>query len=198
MIGPGIKGFDAAQNKRLPYDPEASKKLLAEAGYPNGFEVGMNCPNDRYVNDADICQAVAANLARVGVKINLQAETKGTYFPKILRRDTSFYLLGWTSSTFDAHNVLNALMRCPDDKGAGQFNLGSYCNPKVDDLMMKVQSETDQTKRNGMIREAFQIHADEIGHLPLHQQALAWGVSNNVSVAQLSDNQMPFRFMVVK
>jgi peptide/nickel transport system substrate-binding protein len=198
MIGPGIKGFDAAQNKRLPYDPEASKKLLAEAGYPNGFEVGMNCPNDRYVNDADICQAVAANLARVGVKINLQAETKGTYFPKILRRDTSFYLLGWTSSTFDAHNVLNALMRCPDDKGAGQFNLGSYCNPKVDELMMKVQSETDQTKRNGMIREAFQIHADEIGHLPLHQQALAWGVSNKVSLAQLSDNQMPFRFMVVK
>ena len=198
MIGPGINGFDAAQNKRLPYDPEAAKKLLAEAGYPNGFEVGMNCPNDRYVNDGDICQAVAANLARVGVKVNLQAETKGTYFPKILRRDTSFYLLGWTSSTFDAHNVLNALMRCPDDKGAGQFNLGSYCNAKVDELTNKVQSETDQAKRNAMIREAFQIHADEIGHLPLHQQALAWGVSNHVSLAQRADNSMPFRYFVVK
>ncbi len=198
MIGPGINGFDAAQNKRLPYDQEAAKKLLTEAGYPNGFEVGMNCPNDRYVNDADICQAVAANLARVGIKVNLQAETKGTYFPKILRRDTSFYLLGWTSSTFDAHNVLNALMRCPDDKGAGQFNLGTYCNAKVDELTNKVQSETDQAKRNAMIREAFQIHADEIGHLPLHQQALAWGVSNRVSLAQRADNSMPFRYMVVK
>jgi ABC-type transport system substrate-binding protein len=78
------------------YDPEAAKKLLADAGYPQGFSVKMNCPNDRYVNDAAICQAVAANLARIGMKIDLEAETKGTYFPKILRRDTSFYMLGWT------------------------------------------------------------------------------------------------------
>lgn len=96
MVGPGINGFDNAMNNRLPYDPDAAKKLLADAGYPNGFEVALNCPNDRYVNDGAICQAVAANLARIGVKINLQAETKGTYFPKILRRDTSFFMLGWT------------------------------------------------------------------------------------------------------
>ena len=68
MVGPGINGFDAGMNKRLPYDPDAAKKLLADAGYPQGFEVGMNCPNDRYVNDGEICQAVAANLARVGWK----------------------------------------------------------------------------------------------------------------------------------
>ena len=119
MVGPGINGFDPALNTRLPFDPEASRKLLAEAGYPNGFEVSMNCPNDRYVNDGNICEAVAANLARVGIKINLQAETKGTYFPKILRRDTSFYMLGWTPGTYDSHNALNALMRCVDDKGSG-------------------------------------------------------------------------------
>lgn len=198
MVGPGINGFDASLNTRLPYDPEASKKLLAEAGYPNGFEVAMNCPNDRYVNDGNICQAVAANLARVGVKINLQAETKGTYFPKILRRDTSFYMLGWTPGTYDSHNALNALMRCVDDSGSGQFNLGSYCNPKVDELTKQIQSETDKTKRDAMIREAFKIHSDDIGHLPLHQQALAWGVANNVSLAQLADNFMPFRYMSVK
>ena len=64
-------------------------------------EVGMNCPNDRYVNDGEICQAVAANLARIGVKINLQAESKATYFPKILSRNTSFYMLGWTPGTYD-------------------------------------------------------------------------------------------------
>ncbi len=90
MVGPGINGWTAEQDKRLPYDADAAKKLLADAGYPNGFEITMNCPNDRYVNDAQICQAVAANLARIGVKVNLAAETKGTYFPKILRRDTSF------------------------------------------------------------------------------------------------------------
>ncbi|MCM3566284.1 ABC transporter substrate-binding protein [Hydrogenophaga intermedia] len=198
MVGPGINGFDPALNTRLPFDPEASRKLLAEAGYPNGFEVSMNCPNDRYVNDGNICEAVAANLARVGIKINLQAETKGTYFPKILRRDTSFYMLGWTPGTYDSHNALNALMRCVDDKGSGQFNLGSYCNPKVDELTLKIQSETDKAKRDAMIREAFKLHADDIGHLPLHQQALAWGVANNVSLVQLADNFMPFRYMSVK
>ncbi len=197
MVGPGINGFLAEQNKRLPYDPEASKKLLAEAGYPSGFEVTMNCPNDRYVNDARICQAVAANLARVGVKINLAAETKGTYFPKILRRDTSFYLLGWTPTTYDAHNALNALMACPDDKGTGQFNLGSYCNPKVDELTKKIQSETDKTKRAAMIKEAFDAHSADIGHLPLHQQTLAWGVSKKASLVQLADNFQPFKYMSI-
>ncbi len=198
MVGPGINGFDATMDKRFPYDTAAAKALLAEAGYPNGFEVGMNCPNDRYVNDSNICQAVAAGLARIGVKVNLQAETKGTYFPKVLKRDTSFYLLGWTPSTYDSHNALNALMRCVDDKGAGQFNLGAYCNPKLDELILQIQSETDKAKRDGLIKEAFAIHAADIGHLPLHQQALAWGVANNVELVQMADNVMPFRYISVK
>ncbi|WP_411884329.1 ABC transporter substrate-binding protein [Polaromonas sp. YR568] len=198
MIAPGINGFQAEQNKRLPYDPEAAKKLMAEAGYPNGFEVAMNCPNDRYVNDSKICQAVAANLSRINVKINLQAETKGTYFPKILRRDTSFYLLGWTPSTYDAHNALNALMACVDDKGAGQFNLGAYCNPKVDELTKKIQAETDKAKRAAMIKEVFDIHTADVGHLPLHQQALAWGTSKKVELVQLADNFMFFKWVTVK
>jgi peptide/nickel transport system substrate-binding protein len=198
MIAPGINGFQTEQNKRLPYDPEAAKKLMAEAGYPNGFEVAMNCPNDRYVNDSKICQAVAANLSRINVKINLQAETKGTYFPKILRRDTSFYLLGWTPSTYDAHNALNALMACVDDKGAGQFNLGAYCNPKVDELTKKIQAETDKAKRSAMIKEVFDIHTADVGHLPLHQQALAWGTSKKVELVQLADNFMFFKWVTVK
>jgi peptide/nickel transport system substrate-binding protein len=198
MIAPGIKGFVPEMNKRLPHDAEAAKKLLAEAGYPNGFEVGMNCPNDRYVNDGEICQAVAANLARIGVKINLQAESKATYFPKILRRDTSFYLLGWTPGTYDAHNALSNLMATPTDKGQGTFNLGSYSNAKIDDLTQKIQSETDQAKRNAMIAEAFKLHADDIGHIPLHQQALAWAMKKTVSLVQLADNFMPFKYIVVK
>ena len=196
LVGPGINGFQP-DAKRLPYDVEAAKKLLAEAGYPNGFEVAMNCPNDRYVNDGRICQTVAANLSRINVKVNLQAETKGTYFPKILRRDTSFYMLGWTPATYDSHNALNALVRCVDDKGAGQFNLGAYCNPKVDELTLKIQSETDKAKRNAMIKEAFDLHAADVGHIPLHQQALAWGVNKNVKLVQLADNFMPFKWMSI-
>ena len=198
MVGPGVNGFVPELNKRLPYDPDAAKKLLADAGYPNGFEVTMNCPNDRYVNDGRICQTVAANLSRIGVKVNLATETKVTYFPKILRRDTSFYLLGWTPSTYDAHDALNALTACVDDKGAGQFNLGAYCNPKLDQLTKAIQPETDKAKRNAMIKEAFAIHAADIGHIPLHQQALAWGVSKKVDLTQRADNYMPFKWMSVK
>lgn len=194
LVGPGINGFQPDM-KRLPYDVEAAKKLMAEAGYPNGFEVSMNCPNDRYVNDSRICQTVAANLSRINVKVNLQAETKGTYFPKVLRRDTSFYMLGWTPATYDAHNALNAIMRCVDDKGAGQFNLGAYCNPKVDELTLKVQAETDKAKRNAYIKEAFDLHAADVGHIPLHQQALAWGVNKKVKLVQLADNFMYFKWI---
>jgi peptide/nickel transport system substrate-binding protein len=198
MVAPGIKGFVADLNKRLPHDPEAAKKLLADAGYPSGFEVGMNCPNDRYVNDGEICQAVAANLARIGVKVNLQAESKATYFPKILRRDTSFYLLGWTPGTYDSHNPLSSLMATPNDKGQGQFNLGSYSNAKLDDLTARIQSETDQTRRQAMITEAFKIHQDDVGHIPLHQQALAWAMKKNVTLVQLADNFMPFKYISIK
>ena len=198
MVGPGVNGFQADMNKRLPYDVEAAKKLLADAGYASGFEVTMNCPNDRYVNDAAICQAVAANLARVGVKINLQAETKNTYFPKILRRDTSFYLLGWTPSTTDAHDALYNLMATPTDKGQGQYNLGAYSNAKLDELTGKIQTETDKAKRNEMIREAFKLQLDDVGHIPLHQQALAWAYSKNVTLTQLPSNYMFFKWVSIK
>ena len=198
MVGPGVRGFQPDMNKRLPYDVEAAKKLLAEAGYPNGFELGMSCRNDRYVNDAAICQAVAANLARIGIKINLQTESKATYFPKILRRDTSFYLLGWTPSTTDAHDSMYNLMATPTDKGQGQFNLGWYSNPKFDELALKVQAETDDKKRNELIREAFKVHQDDVGHLPLHQQALAWAFDNKVKLVQLPDNRMFFKWITVK
>ncbi|MFA7666505.1 MAG: ABC transporter substrate-binding protein [Burkholderiaceae bacterium] len=198
MVGPGIKGFDEALNKRLPYDVDAARKLLADAGYPNGFEVKMNCPNDRYVNDGEICQAVAGMLARINVKVNLEAESKGTYFPKILSRNTSFYMLGWTPGTYDSHNALNALMATPGEGGQGQFNLGSYSNPKLDELTSRIASETDEGKRNAMIAEAFKLHSADIGHLPLHQQALAWATRKNVSVVQLPDNFNFFKWVVVK
>jgi peptide/nickel transport system substrate-binding protein len=198
MIAPGIKGFPEELNKRPPYDVDAARKLLADAGYPQGFEVGMNCPNDRYVNDEEICKAVAAMLARVGVKVNLAAETKGTYFPKILSRNTSFYMLGWTPGSYDSHNPLFALMATPGAGGQGQFNLGSYSNARVDELTRQIAVETDVKKRGDMIREAMKIHQDDIGHIPLHQQALAWAMKKNVNTVQLADNFMFLKWTVVK
>ena len=198
MIAPGINGFVPDMNKRLSFDPEASKKLLAEAGYPQGFEVGMNCPNDRYVNDEEICKAVAAMLAKAGIKLNLMAESKATYFPKILSRNTSFYLLGWTPGSYDSHNPLFALMATPGDGGQGQFNLGSYSNPKIDQLTKAIATETDVKKRNAMIADAMKMHQDDIGHIPLHQQALAWGMKRNIDLVQLADNYMFIKWVTVK
>ncbi|MEO6293582.1 MAG: ABC transporter substrate-binding protein [Burkholderiaceae bacterium] len=197
LVPSQIKGYAPDLAARFPYDVEAAKKLMADAGYGAGFEVKLNCPNDRYVNDSEICQAVAANLSKIGVKINLEAETKGTYFPKILSRNTSFYMLGWTSSTVDAHNVMNPIMASPGDGGRGQFNLGAYSNAKVDELTAKVGSETDDVKRNAMIREALKIHQDEVAHLPLHQQALSWGAKKSVDLVQLPGNEMPWKFIKV-
>jgi len=198
MIAPGIRGFAKDLNIRLPFDPAAAKKLLTEAGYPNGFEVGMNCPNDRYVNDAAICQAVAAMLAKIDVKVNLMVETKVTYFPKILSRDTSFYLLGWTPASYDAHNQIYAILMSPGPSGRGQFNLGSYSNKRIDELGPQIASELDQNKREAMIHEVFKIHSDDVGHIPLHQQALAWAMKKNVDLVQLPDNVNFLKWIVVR
>ncbi len=198
MVAPMVNGFSAELNKRLPYDLNGAKMLLADAGYPNGFEVGMNCPNDRYVNDAEICQAVATMLARIGVKVNLAAETKAIFFPKVLRRDASFFLLGWTPTTLDSHNVLFAVMSTPAEGGQGQFNLGAYSNSALDDLTRKIASENDRARRQAMIAEAFKLHADDIGHIPLHQQPLVWGMKKNIELVQLATNFNYLRWVVVR
>lgn len=185
--------------KRPEYDPEKSKKLLADAGYPNGFEVGMDCPNNRYVNDEKICQAVVAMLAKVGVKVDLLAQPKAQYFAKILRpkRDTSFYLLGWTPGSFDSWNVLYNLIATPADDGRGKFNVGGYSNAKVDELTAKVLSETDAKKRDQMIFDAYTQLNDDWGYIPLHQQGLAWGKRSNISLAQRADNQFMLYYVTV-
>ena len=202
MVAPGVKGYPGQfMNARLPYDVPGARRRLSDAGYPNGFEVTMNCPNDRYVNDAEICQAVAAMLAKIDVKVTLATESKATYFPKILARNTSFYLLGWTPSTVDAHDPLSALMATPpaDGKGGqGQFNLGWYSNPKLDELTQKIASEIDQNKRNNMIADAYRIHQDDIGHIPLHQQALAWGMKKNIDMVQLPVNYFYHKWTVIR
>ncbi|MFI4986331.1 MAG: ABC transporter substrate-binding protein [Alphaproteobacteria bacterium] len=197
MVAPSVNGWDAELNKRYPYDPEAAKKLLAEAGYANGFTVGMNCPNDRYVNDEQICQAVAAMLAKIDVKVSLLSETKSKYFAKILARNTSFYLLGWTPGTYDAQNAMFNLMATPNEAGQGKFNLGKYSSKRFDELTALVTSESDPKKRNAEIREAFTIHKEEFGHLPLHQQALAWGVKDDVHLVQRPDNIFVWKWVHV-
>ena len=150
----------------------------------------MDCPNDRYVNDAAICQAVVGMLARIGVKVNLLAQPKAQYFAKVLKPGgykTSFYLLGWTPGTLDSHNVMHDIMGCrddPKDTTRGEANLGGYCNKEFDKLTDEVLQETDTAKRNLLIKQAFEIAIKDYAYIPLHQQALAWGVSKKLKVVQ--------------
>ena len=198
-----------SQIQRFPFDVAAANKLMDEAGYPreggtgNRFEIDLDCPNDRYVNDGPICQAVTAMMSRIGVKINLQAVPRAQFFAKANSPiyNVPFYLLGWTPGTMDAHNVLNDLMSCRKADGSGgkgQFNNGGYCNAKVDDLANKVLVEADIPKREAMILEAFKILHEDVGYLPLHQQALSWGVAKNVEMVQRADNQPLFYWATKK
>ena len=200
MVAPQINGFSAALNSRPAYDPIKAKGLLRAAGYGQGFEVTLDCPSDRYVNDERICRAIATMLARVNVRVKLLAQTKAKFFAKILAHngyDTSFFLLGWTPSTFDSHNPIASVMSCRGQgDGLGQFNIGGYCNPRINQLAASIQAETDPARRQALIDEAFKIHKAEVGHIPLHQQPLSWGVSSRTSVVQRPDNIFSLRDVV--
>ncbi len=201
LIAPQINGFNPDLNTPAPYDPERAKALLAEAGYPDGFELGMDCPNNRYVNDERICQAVASFLARVGIEVDLNAQPKSKYFAKVSPQngnDTSFYLLGWTPGTIDAHNPLfNLLSTFDTEKNTGQFNYGRYSNARIDEITGMVEAETDQAKRQALIDEAFTIMREEFAYIPLHQQPLSWGIRSGLEVAQRPDNVLDFRNVVM-
>ncbi|HEY0294223.1 MAG TPA: ABC transporter substrate-binding protein [Bordetella sp.] len=200
LIATSINGYDPSFGAPIKPDPAQAKKLLAEAGYPKGFEVTLDCPNDRYVNDEKICQAVAAMLTRVGIKIDLLAQTKGKYFAKVLPQGgnmTSMYLLGWSPSSVDADNALINLIHCPDGKGMGQFNFGGYCNKDVDALEKQIGAETDQAKRNQLIKQAFTMVRNDWGYLPLHQPPLSWGAKDTLQVIQRPDDVLDLRNVVM-
>ncbi|MFC5068535.1 ABC transporter substrate-binding protein [Flaviflagellibacter deserti] len=194
MIAPGINGYDAKLDTRIPYDADAAKKLLADAGYPNGFSFGMDCSNDRYVNDERICQAIVGMLARVGLKVTLNAQTRTKFFEKVLARDTSFAMLGWQPLSYDAHSTLQDTMNTPVDK-VGTYNVGNYSNHAIDKLTMEIETEIDPAKRSALIAEAMTLDKDDFGHIPVHQAGLAWGVKKGVSVVLRSDDSLELKWV---
>jgi len=202
MVAPGINGFQPELNEPYPHDPEKAKELLAEAGYADGFPLTMDCPNDRYVRDEAICTAVVPMLERIGIDVTLNAQTKSLHFNKIgpaQDNNTSFFMLGWTPGSYDAHNPLVNLMTMKGE-GRGAWNCGRYSNPRIEELTTKIGQTVDEEKRDEMIHEAFKIHKEEVGHIPLHQQYLAWGVRTDTveSVTQLPYNDVDLRYVTMK
>jgi peptide/nickel transport system substrate-binding protein len=201
MVATMIKGYDKSLDQRPSYDPKKAKELLAAAGYPNGFEVGLDCPNDRYVNDEKLCVAAATMLSQIGIKVNLKAQTKSLYFAKILapKFETSFFLLGWTPATYDAHNMIQNLAYCrKEGQTKGLFNVGGWCNPKVDELSDKILVETDQAKRTAMMQDVLKTMRDEFAYIPLHQQTVVWASKASIDIVQRADNAFPLMYVNVK
>lgn len=207
LNGPGIEGFSEEVDAMRPrFDRERARALLAEAGYPNGFGLGMHCPNNRYVNDEGICQAVAAMLAQVGIRVNLTAEPFGPYFARAGRREVSFYLLGTTPPTYDSFSTVFGLAMCREDqvqgrealRGQGQFNHGGWCDPRFDAAVNAARTELDPARRRAHFAEAWRLMVQSYAYIPLHQQYLSWGVRQNVELQARPDDVLDLRYVVLR
>lgn len=197
LVAPQVAGWTEAVHKRFPYNPETSKKLLAEAGYPQGFEVDFACPNNRYINDEEICQAVTAMWAKVGVKAKLRTMPLVTYFPMIQRYEASIYMLGWGVPTFDALYSLQSLTRSVGTGGDGNYNVGRYSNQRMDYVVDRIKTETDLPVRNRLLTEGLQLSNDTVSHIPLHNQIIPWALKKNVDVVHRADNRLDWRLIKV-
>ena len=186
LVAPAVQGYDPKLEARLPYHPEAARKLLAEAGWPQGFAVTMDCPNDRYVNDEAICQAVVPMLARIGVKVSLNAQTKSKFFDKVRSHQTSFFLGGWASTTFDAHYTLSNLL--VEQPPGPSWNFGRYSTPRMEALTKAIGVEMDPARRQSLVSEALQLARDDVAYVPLHDQTVAWAARQGVEVPLAPDN----------
>ncbi|SFD84354.1 peptide/nickel transport system substrate-binding protein [Paracidovorax konjaci] len=198
LVAPQVAGWSEAVAQRLPYDVEAAKKSMADAGYADGFEVDFACPNNRYINDEAICQAVTAMWARIGVKAKLRTMPQVTYFPLIQRSEASIYLLGWGVPTFDALYSLQSLVRSVGTGGDGNYNVGRYRNERMDYLVDRIKSETDAPVRARMLTEALQLSGDTVSHIPLYDQVIPWAMKKNVELVHRADNRVDMRTVKVQ
>jgi peptide/nickel transport system substrate-binding protein len=194
MVAPGVHGHSPDLDKVSPPDMEAAKKLLAEAGYPGGFEFGLDCPNNRYVNDEEICQALVGMWARIGLKVKLNAQPMATFISKIQKFDHAAYMLGWGVATFDANYTLQSLMRTKTTGADGSFNLGRISDAKLDALIDAAKVETDAKKRDVLLRDGLTITRDNYYYIPLHHQLRPWAMKRNVSTVHKADDRPESRF----
>ena len=198
MVSPLGTYNDPALEKRLPFDLDAAKKLLAAAGYADGFEVTLDCPNDRYVNDEEICKTLASMWARLGMKIRVNTMPRSIYFSKLDKLDTSMYMLGWGGSVTDAETTLTPIYRRRGAGGVGDFNYGQINNPKLDQLAAASSKEPDPVKREALIKAAIKEHNEQVHHIPLHRQFIPWATRSNIEVVHRADNWLEWAWVKIK
>ncbi len=193
MVAPGVNGYSTELDKSS-YDLEAAKKLLAEAGYGSGLEFTLGCPNNRYVNDEEICQALVSMWARAGVKVRLQAEPMATFIQKVQNFQLDAYMLGWGVATYDGQYSIQSLIRTKTTGANGNFNFAKISDKRIDELNDAMATEVDVAKRNGMVREALTRTRDEHLYIPLHHQMRPWAMKKGVTTQHRSDDRPEARF----
>ena len=181
FLSPKVDGSPAELDKRLPFDPARAKALLAEAGYPNGFSVTLDCVNVPW-REA-VCQAMTAMLTQVGIRTALRSSPTNQFFPKLSAATAGFMEFGWTPSP-DAWASLNALFRTWDKSGGGTFNAGRYANPKLDALIDGMRVEPDLTRRRAMVGVALRLVHDDLPFIPLYRRTLNWAMNKKVTLVQ--------------
>ncbi|MDF2232808.1 ABC transporter substrate-binding protein [Albimonas sp. CAU 1670] len=192
LTPPGVHGSTPEIDAPYPFDPERARALLAEAGYGDGFSVQLDCPNDRYNNDEEICQALVGMYARVGVRVTLDLQPRARHFPKVQNRETDFYMLGWGTPTLDSAFVLDYLV-----EAGGAWNATGFDNLRLNELVAKMAVETDLAARDAMIAEAWAIVREQAPYVPLHHQVIAWAMAEGVDAPICPDDALRPRFVVI-
>jgi peptide/nickel transport system substrate-binding protein len=189
---------DPEIEKRLPFDQAKAKSLMAEAGYGSGFEVTLDCPNNRYINDEEICVALATMWDKIGIKVKVNAMPKVTYFPKTEKLDTSLYMWGWGGAITDAETTFTPLYRNRGSNGIGEYNRGNFRNDKLDAMIAASSKEGDVAKRKEMIKAIFREEQAQVHYIPLHRQVIPWAARQNVTVVHRADNWLELAWASVK
>ena len=159
------------------YDPERAMELLAEAGYPDGFSMTLGTPNDRYINDEQVAQAVAQMLARIGIDTSVDASTASQFFSRRNAQEFPIYMAGWGASTGDMSSPLKSLVATYDEaSGMGPTNAGRYSNPEMDELLLRAMATIDDAERDRMLQEAETMVLDDFGIIPLHYEQTVWAM----------------------
>ena len=187
LLPPGFFGTNEGA-KPEAYDPEGAKKLLAEAGYPDGFELVIGTPNDRYINDAKITQAIAQMFTRVGIKTSVNAMTKSVFFATRNKYEFSAYLAGWGSGTGEMSSPMRALVGTRDkSRGLGGTNRGRYSNPAIDDVILEAPSTVDDDKRAALLAKSSRMAMEDYAILPLHFEVTTWAHRADLSYGARAD-----------
>jgi peptide/nickel transport system substrate-binding protein len=187
LVAPGAVGYAAELDQRLPYDPEAAKWLLAAAGYPAGFGVTLDCPNNSNMfNDEAICRTIAAQLSEVGIAATANTQPKQVYWPKVDNRESDFWFGSWAA--IDSEMIFVHYYRTGDS-----VNVSGYSNPEVDELIAKIDREMVTYGRDVMIEAVWKIVLGDIVYIPLHHQLIVWAMRDNLEIPVFPFNRPLFR-----